>query len=73
MKMPNADDPEENVHKTGACLEVDGALMITRRVTDRFCRSPWTAAAYPLRVFSPIFFLANASASAAEPNFCSCF
>ncbi|SCF06168.1 hypothetical protein GA0070607_5053 [Micromonospora coriariae] len=43
---------------------VERVLTICRRETLRFCRTPGTAGAYPLRTFSPIFFAAAARARA---------
>ncbi len=63
-KMPKAGAPESYRQSTGAVRAVERVLTICRRETARFWRTPGTAGAYPLRIFSPIFFAAAARARA---------
>jgi len=72
MKMPNARSPDANFHTTGAWVAVERWLATSRRVTERFLRSPITAGAYPFFVFSPIFFCASARALSSDGNVLTC-
>ena len=64
MKMPNAWLPGVNRQITGARVTFFAATCetISRRVTERFLRSPITASAYPFLRFSASFLFASARA-----------